>query len=101
LKVTDEMNSRLTRPYSTNEVDKALNLNKPNKAPRPDGFTTGFYQLHWELMGNDITAAVLDFLNGGCNGTAQNYKDKNTKTITRAIKFPYLSSYNSGSPMKL
>jgi hypothetical protein len=52
-------------------------------------------------MGNDITAAVLDFLNGGCNGTAQNYKDKNTKTITRAIKFPYLSSYNSGSPMKL
>jgi hypothetical protein len=65
LKVTDEMNSRLTRPYSATEVEKALNLMKPNKAPGPDGFTAGFYQLHWELMGNDITAAVLDFLNGG------------------------------------
>jgi hypothetical protein len=29
-----------------------------------------------------------------------NYKNKSTKTIAGAIKFPYLSSYNSGSPMK-
>ena len=64
-RVTDEMNNRLTRPYSATEVEKALHWMKPNKAPGPNGFTAGFYQLHWELMGNDITVAVLEFLNGG------------------------------------
>jgi hypothetical protein len=29
-----------------------------------------------------------------------NYKNKSTKTIAEAIKFPYLSSYNSGSLIK-
>jgi hypothetical protein len=29
-----------------------------------------------------------------------NYKNKSTKIIAGAIKFPYLSSYNSGSPIK-
>lgn len=42
-KVTDEMNERLTRPYSAVEVERALQLMKPNKAPGPDGFTAGFY----------------------------------------------------------
>lgn len=36
-----------------------------NKPPGPDGFTTGFYQLHWYLLGTSVTSAVLDFLNGG------------------------------------
>ena len=37
----------------------------PNKAPGPDGFTAGFLQHHWQLLGPSITKAVLDFLNGG------------------------------------
>ena len=64
-RVTEAMNDRLTRPYTTDEVERALRLRKPNKAPRPDGFTAGFYQLHWDLLGNDVIRAVLDFLNGG------------------------------------
>ena len=65
MKVTNEMNERLTRQYSPDEIEKALQLMKPNKAPGPDGFTAGFYQSHWELLGTDIISAVLDFLNGG------------------------------------
>jgi hypothetical protein len=38
---------------------------KPNKAPGPDGFIAGFFQRHWQLIGNDVCAAVLTFLNGG------------------------------------
>jgi hypothetical protein len=64
-KVTDDMNERLTRPYSVGEVEQALFLMGANKAPGPDGFTAGFYQLHWDLLGPDIVTAVLDFLNGG------------------------------------
>lgn len=64
-KVTEQMNERLIRPYLALEVEQALQLMKPNKSPGPDGFTAGFYQLHWDLLGNDITAVVLDFLNGG------------------------------------
>ena len=64
-KVTDEMNSTLTTAYSQEEVKKALFMMHPDKSPGPDGFTAGFYQRHWELIGNDISTAVLAFLNGG------------------------------------
>jgi hypothetical protein len=64
-KVSAEMNDRLLWSYSASEVEQALQLMKPSKAPGPDGFTAGFYQLHWDLMGPDITTAVLNFLNGG------------------------------------
>jgi hypothetical protein len=96
LKVTDEMNSRLTRPYSATEVEKALNLMKPNKAPGPDGFTAGFYQLHWELMGNDITAAVLDFLNGGTLPD-----DLNSTTIVLIPKTRNLQEMKEYRPISL
>lgn len=65
VKVTEQMNDRLSWPYTATEVERALHLMKPSKAPGPDGFTAGFYQLHWDLLGKDITAAVLNFLNGG------------------------------------
>ena len=37
----------------------------PSKAPGVDGFTAGFCQKHWKLLGEDVTFAVLNFLNGG------------------------------------
>jgi len=37
----------------------------PNKAPGPDGFTAGFFQTHWDLVGPCVTRAVLNFLDGG------------------------------------
>lgn len=33
--------------------------------PGPDGFTTAFYQVHWDIVGPSITSAILNFLNGG------------------------------------
>jgi len=59
------MNGALTAAYTHEEVEKALFMMHPDKSPGPDGFTAGFYQRHWELIGQDISRAVLAFLNGG------------------------------------
>jgi hypothetical protein len=42
-KVTDGMNQVLDAPFTAEEVEKALSMMRPNKAPRLDRFTTGFF----------------------------------------------------------
>ena len=59
------MNGALTAAYTHEEVEKALFMMHSDKSPGLDGFTAGFYQRHWELIGQDISRAVLAFLNGG------------------------------------
>lgn len=63
--MTEDMNEILSRPYTAEEVRQPLFMMGPNKAPRPDGFTAGFYQQHWEVIAPSITLAVLQCLNGG------------------------------------
>jgi hypothetical protein len=64
-KVTDLMNDDLVVPLSAEEVKKAMFMLRPNKALGPDGVTVGFYQKHWQHIKDDMTKAVLHFLNGG------------------------------------
>lgn len=45
-KVTPQMNDRLLRPFKAEEVDQALFMMAPSKAPGVDGFNAGFYQKH-------------------------------------------------------
>ncbi|KAE8781172.1 hypothetical protein D1007_45617 [Hordeum vulgare] len=63
--VTDQMNEYIKKPFLVEEVKRALFDMAPSKAPGMDGFTSGFYQRHWDVLGEDITADVLEFLNGG------------------------------------
>ena len=60
-RVSSEMNEALDRPYTAQEVERALFSMGTCKAPGPDGFIAGFYQTHWETVGPSITNAVLDF----------------------------------------
>jgi hypothetical protein len=64
-KVSEFMNETLAGEFSHEEVRKVVFMMHPNKSPGPDGFTAGFYRRHWELIGPDISNAVLSFLNGG------------------------------------
>jgi hypothetical protein len=59
------MNASVTRPYIAEEVKWVVFMMGPNKAPGPDGLTTGFFQVHWDLIGPQVCDAVLNFLNGG------------------------------------
>lgn len=63
-KVTDDMNSELCKPYSNDEIRRALFQMGPTKSPGPDGFPALFYQTHWDFFGHEICEAVRGFLNG-------------------------------------
>ena len=64
-RVSEQMNEMLCQPFTPEEVEVALFQMGPNKAPGEDGFTAGFFQKHWALMKENVTVAVLGFLNGG------------------------------------
>jgi hypothetical protein len=80
-KVSDDMKESLTRPFTVEEVKKAIFMMGLNKAPGLDGLTAGFYQAHWDLVGPSVTTAVLDFLNGGIM-----VEDMNKMTIVLILK---------------
>ena len=62
-RVSVEMNNCLLTPFTTKEVEFALKYIQPLKLPRSDGFAVGFYQNSWHIVGREVSAAVLDFLN--------------------------------------
>jgi ribonuclease HI len=63
--VTAEMNRDLLKKISEEEVYRALHDMAPLKAPGPDGFTAGFFQKNWSIIGKDICHAILVTLNSG------------------------------------
>lgn len=95
------MNKHLCKPFTSEEVEKALFRMKPNKSPGPNGFTAGFFQSHWELIKIDICNAVLKFLrNGemqeGLNKTIMVLVPKASKKGAERLQ-EVLEAYNKGS----
>jgi hypothetical protein len=62
-KVTEEMNESLIAPFTAEDVKKAVFQIGDLKAPGPDGLHAIFYKKFWNLVGDDITAAVLKAIN--------------------------------------
>ena len=60
-KVTVEMNNRLTKTFTEEEISDALFQIGPLKAPGADGFPARFYQRDWGTMKEDVISAVKDF----------------------------------------
>jgi hypothetical protein len=57
------MNAQLLAPFSPEEVKKEIFSIGDLKAPGPDGLHAIFYNKFWHLMGEDITAEVLQAIN--------------------------------------
>ncbi|KAL5539433.1 hypothetical protein UlMin_045908 [Ulmus minor] len=64
-KVTTDMNNQLLRPFTSEDIKKALMDMNPTKAPGPDGLPAIFFQKFWDIIGEDITKAALHILNDG------------------------------------
>jgi hypothetical protein len=59
------MNATLTRSFTAEEVEKAVAQMQPLEAPGADGFGVCFFHHHWEMIGEAVRSAALNFLNHG------------------------------------
>ncbi|KFK27798.1 hypothetical protein AALP_AA8G430800 [Arabis alpina] len=68
-RVTDEMNTELTRPVTEDEVRHAIFDIGPDRAPGPDGITGAFYQQFWPDIKEEILSEItLIFQRGAFQG---------------------------------
>ena len=89
--VTKEMNLELMREFVALEVKMALKQMAPLKSPGPDGMPPMFYQNYWSLVGNDVTDAILMYLN---TGTFPPSLGHSFITLIPKVKSPeYISQY--------
>ena len=72
-KVTPDMKEIPSRDYSAEEIKAVLFQMGPTKAPGPYSMNALFYQKFWHIVGDDVIAVVLDFLNSGNMNFELNY----------------------------
>ncbi|KAL9684149.1 hypothetical protein QQ045_021583 [Rhodiola kirilowii] len=60
--ISEEVRQELIRPYTREEVRKALFQLAPMKAPGIDGFQAIFYQRYWAVVGDLFSNEILQFV---------------------------------------
>ncbi|CAN6249384.1 unnamed protein product [Urochloa humidicola] len=60
-KVNPEENEWLTRPFTEEEIKKAVFSMEKNTAPGPDHLPVEFYQACWDIVKNDFMEMILEF----------------------------------------
>ncbi|XP_021771320.1 uncharacterized protein LOC110735437 [Chenopodium quinoa] len=63
--MSDRQVAILTRPFSADEILRAMFSLNGDKCPGPDGFTAAFFQKHWDTLGKSVILAVQSFFNIG------------------------------------
>ncbi|XP_042939580.1 uncharacterized protein LOC122274622 [Carya illinoinensis] len=64
---------QMDREFTSEEVVATFKQMSPFKSPGPDGFSAGFFQDHWDIVGSDVVQAVLDFFRTGEMPTGLNH----------------------------
>ncbi|KAL2248712.1 UNVERIFIED_CONTAM: hypothetical protein Sindi_2344900 [Sesamum indicum] len=55
----------LVLPFTPTDVKHAVFDIVEDKAPGPDGYSSGFFKAAWPIVGQKVSSAVLDFFNTG------------------------------------
>ncbi|XP_074290700.1 uncharacterized protein LOC141617406 [Silene latifolia] len=63
--ISEQHRSILLKPVSPQEVKDCIFSIPSTISPGPDGFSSQFYRDSWDIIGKDITGAVLDFFATG------------------------------------
>ena len=97
-KMTVDMQEILSKEYSADEIKAALFQMGPTKALGPDGMNALFYKKFWHIVGDDVVAAVLDFLEFGNMNSDINYTHivliPKVKSPEKMLDYRSISLYN-------
>lgn len=89
--VSEEINQKLVRTVTKEEVKEALFSIYPTKAPRTDGMTRAFFQQYWEIIGDQVTKEIQGFFEKGQMPKEWNYTQISLiLKIVNASKMAYL-----------
>ncbi|KAK4380912.1 hypothetical protein Sango_3020300 [Sesamum angolense] len=89
------LTAALVQPVTREEVKDAFFDIAEDKAPGPDGYSSGFYKAAWPVIGVEVVKAILEFFT-----TGRLLKQVNT-TILALIPKELFTGYNrQGLPMR-
>ena len=98
--ITPQMNQRLLRLATEDEVREALFMMHPEKAPGPDGMTALFFQHSWHIIKKDLVDMVNNFLVSGIMDPRLNITNicmiPKTESPTRMTELRPISLCNVG-----
>ncbi|KAK4384265.1 hypothetical protein Sango_3077900 [Sesamum angolense] len=64
--LTEEEAQAIIRLVTIDEVKSAIFNIEEDKAPGPDGFSSGFFKAAWPIIGEEVSKAIIDFFTTGC-----------------------------------
>ncbi|XP_021996309.1 uncharacterized protein LOC110893511 [Helianthus annuus] len=63
--LSPEVASNMVRQITPEEIKNAMFSIGENKAPGPDGYTSAFFKHAWDIVGTEVTKAILEFFDNG------------------------------------
>ncbi|XP_011101881.1 uncharacterized protein LOC105179922, partial [Sesamum indicum] len=63
--LSNEESTALLLPFTPADVKQAVFNIAEDKAPGPDGYSSGFFKAAWPIVGQEVTSAILDFFRTG------------------------------------
>lgn len=92
--VTAEQCSQMLTIPTPAEIKKTMFRLNANKAPGPDGLTSGFFKSAWDSVGDDVVNAVTHFFNSGFLPSSAN-----ATILSMVPKFPGASKVTEFRPI--
>ncbi|KAK4381538.1 hypothetical protein Sango_2958100 [Sesamum angolense] len=61
--ISEDEATQIISPVQRHEIREALADINEDSAPGPDGFSSGFFKASWDVIGEDVCRAVMEFFN--------------------------------------